>query len=226
MPRRHRATPRRSSKTCFLVDTERIEVLRGTGSSIYGSNAIGGVVNLVTDEGGGPLHGELRAEGGGLGTIRGLARLAGGALDGKVNFSTGLQHLNVTRGVDGDDRYRNSSAQGSVQFRPAASASLSARIWAGDGFAQINSTPFAAPAGALPPRGTIDAAPVSLDVQHRSEAGLPLTFVGANFVPAVNDPDSRRSSRFLSGRADLQPAIELADFLSRDLSQRHHAALV
>jgi vitamin B12 transporter len=182
----------------FLIDTERIEVLRGTGSSIYGSNAIGGVVNVVTDEGGGPLHGELRAEGGGLGTMRGLARLAGGALNGKVNFSAGLQHLNVTRGVDGDDRYRNSSAQGSLQYRSAASASLTARLWAGDGFAQINSTPYAAPASALPPRGTIEAAPVSLDVQHRIEAGLPFSFGSANFVPALNDPDSRRSSRFLS----------------------------
>jgi vitamin B12 transporter len=181
----------------FLIDTERIEVLRGTGSSIYGSNAIGGVVNLVTDEGGGPLHGELRAEGGGLGTMRGLARLAGGA-HGKLIFSMGLQHLNVTRGVDGDDRFRNSSAQGSLQVRPATSASLTARLWTGNSFAQINSTPFAAPASVLPPRGPIDAVPVSLDVQHRIEAGLPFSYAGANFVPAVNDPDSRRSSRFLS----------------------------
>src|SRR6185436_628343 len=162
----------------FMIDTERIEVLRGTGSSIYGSNAIGGVVNLVTDEGGGPLHGEVRAEGGGLGTMRGLARLAGGAHDGKLSFSMGLQHLNVTRGVDGDDRFRNSSAQGSLQVRPAKSVSLTARLWTGNSFAQINSTPFAAPASVLPPRGPIEAMPVSLDVQHRIEAGLPFSYAG------------------------------------------------
>src|SRR6185503_3429749 len=108
------------------------------------------IVNLVTDEGGGPLHGEMRAEGGGLGTMRGLARLAGGARDGKLSFSMGLQHLNVTRGVDGDDRFRNSSAQGSLQVRPAKSVSLTARLWAGNSFAQINSTPFAGPASVLP----------------------------------------------------------------------------
>jgi vitamin B12 transporter len=182
----------------FLIDTERIEVLRGTGSSIYGSNAIGGVVNLVTGEGGGPLHGEVRAEGGGLGMMRGVARLAGGARDGKLSFSTGLQHLNVLNGIDGDDRFRNSSAQGSLQIRPARSVSLTARLWAGNSFAQINSTPFAAPASALPPRGPIEAVPVSLDVQHRIEAGQPFSYAGANFVPALDDPDSRRSSRFLS----------------------------
>ena len=56
------------------VNTERIEVLRGSGSSLYGSNAMGGVVNIVTDRGGGPPHGQLLAEGGGLGLLRGRAR--------------------------------------------------------------------------------------------------------------------------------------------------------
>ena len=37
------------------VNTERIEILRGPGSSLYGSNAMGSVVNIVTDRGGGPL---------------------------------------------------------------------------------------------------------------------------------------------------------------------------
>jgi outer membrane receptor protein involved in Fe transport len=36
-----------------VVNSERVEVLRGPGSSLYGSDAIGGVVNLVTDTGGG-----------------------------------------------------------------------------------------------------------------------------------------------------------------------------
>ncbi len=62
-----------------VTNISRIEVLRGSGSSLYGSNAIGGVVNLVTDEGGGPFHGEMLMEGGSLGTFRGRARLSGGA---------------------------------------------------------------------------------------------------------------------------------------------------
>src|SRR5437588_8076984 len=35
------------------VDLDRIEILRGSGSSIYGTNAIGGGVNLVTQRGSG-----------------------------------------------------------------------------------------------------------------------------------------------------------------------------
>src|SRR4030095_5805869 len=37
----------------IVTDIDRVEVLRGSGSSLYGSNAIGGVINIVTDEGGG-----------------------------------------------------------------------------------------------------------------------------------------------------------------------------
>ncbi len=35
----------------FLVDSSHIEVLRGSGSSLYGSNAMSGTVNILTDSG-------------------------------------------------------------------------------------------------------------------------------------------------------------------------------
>ncbi len=62
----------------IVTDISRIEVLRGSGSSLYGSNAVGGVVNVVTNEGGGPIHGSVLGEGGGLGLFRTRAQLAGG----------------------------------------------------------------------------------------------------------------------------------------------------
>src|SRR5262249_30390177 len=40
-----------------ITDPGRIEVLRGAGSSLYGTDATGGVVNIVTDEGGDRAHG-------------------------------------------------------------------------------------------------------------------------------------------------------------------------
>jgi iron complex outermembrane receptor protein len=191
----------------YLADADRIEVLRGTGSSVYGSNAIGGVINVVTDTGGGRLHGDIKAEGGGLGMMRGAARLGGGSRGGRLNFSVALQSIDVLTGVDGDDPFRNQTGQGSIQIRPAPGASLSLYFWAADSFAKINSTPYAAPAANLPPHGVIDAVPVSLDVQHRIEAGLPFSYGGANFVPALDDPDSRRASRFLSGALAFQQLL-------------------
>ena len=87
-----------------VTDAGRVEVLRGSGSSLYGTNALGGVVNVVTDEGGGPFHGQLFAEGGGLGFLRGRAQVAGSAGGAeRVVYSAAVSHLNVSRGVDGED---------------------------------------------------------------------------------------------------------------------------
>ena len=46
-------------------DIERIEVIRGPMSGLYGSNAVGGVINIITRRGQGPLH-RVGAHGGRL----------------------------------------------------------------------------------------------------------------------------------------------------------------
>ncbi|MGH9609617.1 MAG: TonB-dependent receptor plug domain-containing protein, partial [Bryobacteraceae bacterium] len=74
----------------MLVDSSRIEVLQGSGSSLYGTNAMAGTVNVITDPGGGRFHGDLDAQGGGLGLARGLADFAGGALDNRLLYSAGV----------------------------------------------------------------------------------------------------------------------------------------
>ena len=63
----------------LLVDASRIEVLRGSGSSLYGTNSMSGTVNIITDRGGGVAHGDLDVQGGGLGLFRGIVRWAGRA---------------------------------------------------------------------------------------------------------------------------------------------------
>ncbi|OYU47738.1 MAG: hypothetical protein CFE31_14780 [Rhizobiales bacterium PAR1] len=52
-----------------LID--RIEVLRGPQSALYGSGAIGGVINIITKRGRGPFTTFAQAEGGAYGTISG-----------------------------------------------------------------------------------------------------------------------------------------------------------
>ena len=51
------------------ADVERIEVVRGPQSALFGGGAIGGVVQVITRQGG-PLKGQVSFEGGGYGTSR------------------------------------------------------------------------------------------------------------------------------------------------------------
>jgi vitamin B12 transporter len=184
----------------IATSESRIEVLRGSGSSLYGTNAVGGVINVVTDEGGGPFRGSLLLEGGSLGMFRGRARIAGGTSGDRIVFSAGLSHLNISNKLDGQDPTRNTSGQGRVLFRLAPSASLSVRVYAGSSYLMLNSEPQAI--GNLPPNGIIDAVPLSLGEVHRYESGAPISQLnvgGATFIPAVIDPDSSRKANFFSG---------------------------
>jgi vitamin B12 transporter len=49
-------------------DIARIEILRGAQSTLWGSQAIGGVVNVITAEAETPFEGQVSAEGGSMGT--------------------------------------------------------------------------------------------------------------------------------------------------------------
>jgi iron complex outermembrane receptor protein len=183
-----------------VVNLDRVEVLRGSGSSLYGTNAVGGVLNLLTDAGGGPLRGQLLAEGGGLGYWRGRAQLSGGTSENRVAFSAGAAHRNTTRGVDSDDAARNTTGRGRVLFNLTPRATLTARLTASDAFAQLNEDPR--PVASTLPAGVVEAVALSREELRRYEAGTPaeqLNAGAATFIPSANDPDASRASRFFTG---------------------------
>lgn len=62
-----------------LDDIDRIEVVRGPASVLYGADAMSGVVQLFTRRGGGRPGGEVAVRGGSLGNREGSARVAAGA---------------------------------------------------------------------------------------------------------------------------------------------------
>jgi iron complex outermembrane receptor protein len=184
----------------IVTDVSRLEVLRGSGSSLYGSNAVGGVVNVVTDEGGGPIHGSLLGEGGGLGLFRTRAQVAGGLNNNRVVYSGGFSFLNVSRGIDDEDEARTTSGQGRILFRLTPTATLTGRIYTANSRLQLNNSPEGI--GNLPPTGIIEAIPLSQEEQLRFETGVPpaqLNIGAATFVPAANDPDTRREASFFDG---------------------------
>ncbi len=61
-----------------LAAIERIEVIRGSSAVLYGDNAVGGVINIVTRDGFGTGRGEVELSTGSFDTHRLSARLRGG----------------------------------------------------------------------------------------------------------------------------------------------------
>jgi vitamin B12 transporter len=74
-------------------DIARVEVLRGPQSSLYGSDAIGGVVNIVTKKGEGPPHFTGLLEGGSFDTFNQGASASGSTAH--FNYSFNVAHMLV-----------------------------------------------------------------------------------------------------------------------------------
>jgi outer membrane cobalamin receptor len=85
--------------TLDLNDIERIEFVRGPASAIYGSDAVGGVINIISRRGGDTLDAGLKAEGGSFGYAR-VAGHAGGPIGGATG-NLGLSYTDNGMPVDG-----------------------------------------------------------------------------------------------------------------------------
>lgn len=81
------------------TDVERIEVLRGPQSALYGSDAMGGVINIITRKGEGPPRGSLMLEGGAYGTGHTRATVSGS--EDRLSYAFSLDALHT----DGFPRY-------------------------------------------------------------------------------------------------------------------------
>lgn len=97
----------------LAADIERIEVLRGPQSALYGSDAIGGVINIITKKGRGPTTASLSVDGGSLQTGQMSANVRGGddgyhfSLGGTGFTTNGESIAPKSEGNDEEDGYRN-----------------------------------------------------------------------------------------------------------------------
>ncbi len=99
------------------LEWERIELVRGAASSLYGSDALAGVVHFVSRRGQGDPSATLEAEGGDDGWRRGHAATSGRR--GGLDWNAGLQRLTT------DNELPNNAFE-----QTAGAASLGARVGA------------------------------------------------------------------------------------------------
>jgi len=113
---------------------DRVEVLRGPQSTLYGSDAIGGVVNIITVRGG-PRTLKAEAEGGSFSTYR-LNVAASGAL-GSFDYGAAADYYGTNSVSAADPRngnrepdgYRNLGATANVRWHVNGDTSVDARIY-------------------------------------------------------------------------------------------------
>jgi len=75
----------------LAADIARVEVLRGPQSGLYGSDAIGGVINIITKQGSGPAQFRGSIEGGSFGTFNQTAGLSGSLA--RFNYAVDFTHF-------------------------------------------------------------------------------------------------------------------------------------
>lgn len=114
----------------LTTDIERIEVLRGPQSALWGSDAIGGVINIISKRGqAGPPQSHASIEGGSFNTARANAGVSGGGE--AYHYSLGASYLDtdgasIAPTGSEDDGYDNTTLSFKAGFTPTSHLSFDA----------------------------------------------------------------------------------------------------
>ncbi|MBP6004163.1 MAG: TonB-dependent receptor [Pyrinomonadaceae bacterium] len=172
-----------------LTSVSKIEVLRGSGSSLYGTNAIGGTVDLQTPRAPSGTHGQISGAFGGMGLGRFRGNVSHRLANGKFGIGAGVSRTAYTKGIDGQDNASNTNFQSRFDANPFSKTSISGRIFFSDAKVRLNSSP-----------DTLGVLPIS-------NATIIEAIPDVSFRPDVNDPDSFQNSRFFNGQIAVNQVI-------------------
>jgi len=119
-------TPSRSFNLAHLSieSIDRIEILRGPQSTLYGSDAMGGVINIITQKRTGPPKVKLNTMGGSYQTAIGSAQVSGGS--DSITYSLGFNRSHSGgfsaagsqyEGNSENDGYDSTGVTGALQIK-------------------------------------------------------------------------------------------------------------
>lgn len=111
-----------------LDDVQRIEIVRGPVSALYGSDAVSGVIQIITKSGKGPARLEAGARAGSYGRRQWSAGISGGSDRG--SYVLDLSRIATNGILPFNNGYVNTVFNAGARFRPdeATSARLSLRL--------------------------------------------------------------------------------------------------
>ena len=103
-------------------DIERIEIVKGPQSTIYGSEAMAGVINIITKKGRDKIHADLIFEGGSFGTHKTTALVSGSSKTLDYRFTTAYFNADgISTAKEGVERdgYTNALFSTKLDIKPS-----------------------------------------------------------------------------------------------------------
>jgi vitamin B12 transporter len=105
---------------------DRIEIVRGPASVLYGANAVSGVIQIFTRKGSGPLRLSAWARGGTYGTREGEVSTRGG--DNRIAYSLAAAQHNTDGIYRVNSAARNGTYSGGLHFTPDARSDVALNL--------------------------------------------------------------------------------------------------
>ncbi len=197
-------------------NVDRIEVVRGPASVLYGSDAVTGVVQIFTRRGEGPAGLSASARAGTYGTSAFDAAVQGGT--GTLGYSLAASRFGSDGAYAFNNAYRNTTVSALVRARPGTATDAQLTVRYGEDRFEIP-TDFAGQVTDSNQYSSGDGVTVGLDVGHRLSRRAEVRMLATshtNFAHYEDGPDdATQTDRFVSRTwfarraADLRANVDL-----------------